>query len=113
MDWFTNTTWELTFDTSKLVAGIRYKLEFLPNILFTKEGKHFDRPHINFPMFVVEDAISSGMASGCSNHGKLSLGKCVCETGYTGVICDKCMPGYSLNEDRACIKQSFELLIPD
>lgn len=114
--------WTLSFDSSKLKEGAKYKLVQLPDVLFNSKNKPFAMPDSsNLPQFStpnsepVEETIPpkssepSNTASNtsesknttigviCNNHGVLFNKVCQCDRGYEGLNCEKCAEGFTMN----------------
>ncbi|CAG9317286.1 unnamed protein product [Blepharisma stoltei] len=102
------TKWKFEFDSEDLAYGASYSVIIAKGSLFDDEGNEF-QVATSLPQFKVEQKpnnptiISPSMNCGPNGRNAI-LGKCQCDEGYAGDLCDKCDSSYERNENNKCEK---------
>jgi len=94
------TVYALRFDTGKLSASKSYHLTIVGEIR-DKTGNLYQLTSHN--KYTTLD-------TGCSGHGHVSGGVCICDEGYSGASCNFCSYGYTEKTPKSnppvCVKQN-------
>jgi len=92
-----------------LAYGASYSVTIAKGSLFDDEGNEF-QVSISLPHFKVEQKPTNPNniippSINCGPNGRIGLlGKCQCDEGYAGDLCDKCDSSYARNEENKCEK---------